>query len=182
MIGSTTFMTTFIFPSTTLSFSFFVRYVTSQFTRGISTKITTAREYSHLATNSNKATVDLPDPTTLIETLGHTDIIVSLPKIPTEVIFTDEIFELIFGTYEPLEDDGKTGGANTLATWPSAESDCCVLSFSTTIILPTVATQPIVALHADGLTTSFLLPSIDLSLVSVKDHIFLSLCTVFFFF
>ena len=160
VIGSTAFVTTFTFEATTLSLSFSSRQTAFSFTGAVSTEITLPSEHTHVTVNGVETAVDLPGLTTTIEASDYTNIIVNLPEVTTEVVIPMETTEFTFSTYDVSGDDKKTCGPYSLDASADAESDHCVPNFTTTIILPTGATESTVFLHATGLTTSFALPGI----------------------
>ena len=160
VIGSTAFVTTFTFESTTLSLSIPSRQTAFVFSGAVSTEITIPSEHTHVTVNGVETAIDLPGLTTTIEASDYTNIIVNLPEVTTEVVIPMETTEFTFSTYDVSGDDKKTCGPYTLDASADAESDHCVPNFTTTIILPTGATESTVFLHATGLTTSFVLPGI----------------------
>ena len=175
VIGSTAFVTTFTFESTTLSLSIPSRQTAFVFSGAVSTEITIPSEHTHVTVNGVETAIDLPGLTTTIEASDYTNIIVNLPEVTTEVVIPMETTEFTFSTYEAGGDDTKTCGPYTLAAAAGQTSDHCVPSFTTTIVLPTGATESTVFLRADGLTTSFLIPGITTTLVLVQTDITLSL-------
>ena len=172
--GETPYVTTFTFESTTLSLSIPSRQTAFVFSGAVSTEITIPSEHTHVTVNGVETAVDLPGLTTTIEASDYTNIIVNLPEVTTEVVIPMETTEFTFSTYEAGGDDTKTCGPYTLAAAAGQTSDHCVPSFTTTIVLPTGATESTVFLRADGLTTSFLIPGITTTLVSVQTDITLS--------
>ena len=160
------FTTTWTFPETTVSISFASRSTAFRFTASTATEITIPTEHTHVTVNGVETAIDLPGLTTSIEVTDSTNIILDLPEVTTEVIFTEETFEFTFSTYEVTDSPKTECGPYTLAGAAGAESDHCVPAFTTTITLPSAATQSTVFLHAAGLQTAFTLPGITTTLLT----------------
>ena len=149
--------TTFMFEATTLSLSFSSRQTAFVFTGSASTEVIIPPEHTHVTVNGVETAVDLPGLTTTITVTDSTNVIVQLPEVTTELEFTAEsyVFSVTVDTIDAATsslcgtfDLGENGNAG----------DTCLPSISTVITLPTAAGD--LYLHADGLTTSFLLPGI----------------------
>ena len=166
--GTTNFETTFTFPSTTLTLSLPARQTAFIFTGAVSTEITLPSEHTHVTVDGIETAVDLPGLTTTIEATDSTNVIVQLPEVTTEVVFTEETYAFTWQTYQISDDNSKNiCGTYTLTASAASSDDLCVPGISTVITLPTGATQSQVFLHATGLTTAFTLPGIATTFVVV---------------
>ena len=161
-----TFTTTLTFAETTVSLSFASRSSAFRFTASAATEITIPAEHTHITVNGVETAINLPGLTTSIEVTDSTNIILDLPEVTTEVVFTEETFEFTFSTYEVTDSPKTECGPYTLTAAAGAESDHCVPAFTTTITLPSAATQSTVFLHATGLQTAFTLPGITTTLLT----------------
>ena len=158
--GTADFVTTFTFPSTTLSLSFPSRQSAFIFSGAVSTEITIPSEHTHVTVDGIETAVDLPGFTTTIEVTDTTNVIVQLPEVTTEVTITEETYAFTWITYSMSGDDKKACGAYTLTAEANQSDDLCVPGITTTIVLPTAAMQSTLYLHATGITTAFTLPGI----------------------
>ena len=160
--GTTSFETTWTFPSTILSLSFPSRQSAFIFSGAVSTEITIPSEHTHVTVDGIETAVDLPGFTTTIEVTDTTNVIVQLPEVTTEVTITEETYAFTWMTYQVGgEDTDKSScGPYSLSQTAGQTSDLCVPGISTVITLPTGAAQTQVFLHATGLTTEFTLPGI----------------------
>ena len=166
--GTTNFETTFTFPSTTLTLSLPARQTAFIFSGAVSTEITLPSEHTHVTVDGIETAVDLPGITTTIEATDSTNVIVQLPEVTTEVVFTEETYTFTWQTYQISGDNSKSiCGAYTLTAEAAQSDDLCVPGISTVITLPTGAAQSQVFLHATGLTTAFTLPGITTTFVVV---------------
>ena len=168
--GTTNFETTFTFPSTTITLSLPARQTAFIFTGAVSTEITLPSEHTHVTVDGIETAVDLPGLTTTIEATDSTNVIVQLPEVTTEVVFTEETYAFTWQTYQISDDNSKNiCGTYTLTASAASSDDLCVPGISTVITLPTGATQSQVFLHATGLTTAFTLPGIATTFVSCRN-------------
>ena len=166
--GTTNFETTFTFPSTTITLSLPARQTAFIFTGAVSTEITLPSEHTHVTVDGIETAVDLPGLTTTIEATDSTNVIVQLPEVTTEVVFTEETYAFTWQTYQISDDNSKNiCGTYTLTASAASSDDLCVPGISTVITLPTGATQSQVFLHATGLTTAFTLPGITTTFVRI---------------
>ena len=164
--GSTEFVTTFTFPATTLSLSFSERQTAFIFSGAVSTEITIPTEHTHVTVDGIETYVNLPGLTTTLTVSDSTNVIVQLPAVSTEVIVTEETYEFTWQTYQISDDNSKSICGTYTLTAPAAQSDdLCVPGLTTTIVLPTGATQSQVFLHATALETAFTLPGITTTFV-----------------
>ena len=170
--GTTEFVTTFTFPETTLSLSFSERQTAFIFSGEVTTEITIPSEHTHVTVNGVETAVDLPGLTTTLTVSDSTNVIVQLPAVSTEVTVTEETYEFTWMTYQVGGDetDKSSCGTYTLSQTAASTSDYCVPGLTTTIVLPTGATQSQVFLHATALETAFTLPGITTTFV--KDCTF----------
>ena len=170
--GTTEFVTTFTFPETTLSLSFSERQTAFIFSGEVTTEITIPSEHTHVTVNGIETAVDLPGLTTTLTASDSTNVIVQLPAVSTEVVVTEETYEFTWQTYQVggEETDKSSCGTYSLSQAAASTSDYCVPGLTTTIVLPTGATQSQVFLHATALETAFTLPGITTTFV--KDCIF----------
>ena len=166
--GTSNFATTFTFPSPTITLSLPARQTAFIFTGAVSTEITLPSEHTHVTVDGIETAVDLPGLTTTIEATDSTNVIVQLPEVTTEVVFTEETYAFTWQTYQISDDNSKNiCGTYTLTASAASSDDLCVPGISTVITLPTGATQSQVFLHATGLTTAFTLPGIATTFVVV---------------
>ena len=170
--GETEFVTTFTFPETTLSLSFSERQTAFIFSGEVTTEITIPSEHTHITVNGIETAVDLPGLTTTLTVSDSTNVIVQLPAVSTEVIVTEESYEFTWQTYQVggQDTDKSSCGPYSLSAAAASTSDYCVPGLTTTIVLPTGATQSQVFLHATALETAFTLPGITTTFV--KDCIY----------
>ena len=170
--GTTNFVTTFTFPETTLSLSFSSRQTAFIFSGEVTTEITIPSEHTHVTVNGVETAVDLPGLTTTLTVSDSTNVIVQLPAVSTEVTVTEETYEFTWMTYQVGGEDADKSscGPYSLSQTAGQTSDYCVPGLTTTIVLPTGATQSQVFLHATALETAFTLPGITTTFV--KDCIF----------
>ena len=166
--GTADFVTTFTFPSTTLTLSLPARQTAFIFSGAVSTEITLPSEHTHVTVNGVETAVDLPGLTTTIEATDSTNVIVQLSEVTTEVVFTEETYAFTWQTYQIAGGNSKSiCGTYTLTAEAAQSDDLCVPGISTVITLPTNAAQGQVFLHATGLTTAFTLPGITTTFVRV---------------
>lgn len=174
--GEALFVTIFTFGSTTLSLSIPSRQTGRQtafiFPAAVSTEITIPSEHAHDIVNGVEIVIDLLGVTTTLEAYDYTDIIVNLPEVTTEIVFPMETTEFTFSAYEVTDSQKTDCGPSTFAGAAGAKSDQCVPTFTTAIIFPTGVAESTVFLRADSLTTSFLLPAITTTLLSVRIVMF----------
>ena len=165
--GSTEFVTTFTFPATTLSLSFSERQTAFIFSGAVSTENTIPTEHTHVTVDGIETYVNLPGLTTTLTISDSTNVIVQLPAVSTEVIVTEETYEFTWQTYQvgTAETDKSSCGTYSLSNTAGQTSDYCVPGLTTTIVLPTGATQSQVFLHATALETAFTLPGITTTFV-----------------
>ena len=165
--GSTEFVTTFTFPETTLSLSFSERQTAFIFSGAVSTEITIPTEHTHVTVDGIETYVNLPGLTTTLTISDSTNVIVQLPAVSTEVIVTEETYEFTWQTYQvgTAETDKSSCGTYSLSNTAGQTSAYCVPGLTTTIVLPTGATQSQVFLHATALETAFTLPGITTTFV-----------------
>ena len=166
--GTTNFETTFNISFYHSSLSLPARQTAFIFTGAVSTEITLPSEHTHVTVDGIETAVDLPGLTTTIEATDSTNVIVQLPEVTTEVVFTEETYTFTWQTYQISGDNSKSiCGAYTLTAEAAQSDDLCVPGISTVITLPTGAAQSQVFLHATGLTTAFTLPGITTTFVVV---------------
>ena len=165
--GETEFVTTFTFPSTTLSLSFSSRQSAFIFSGAVSTEITIPSEHTHVTVDGIETAVDLPGLVTTIEVSDSTNVILQLPEVTTEVTVAEETYAFTWQTYQIGGEatDKSSCGTYSLTAPADSTSDYCVPGLTTTIVLPTGATQSTVYLHATGLQTAFTLPGITTTFV-----------------
>ena len=159
------FTTEFTFPATTLSLSFAARTSAFHFSGAVSTEITLPSEHTHVTVNGIETAVDLPGLTTIIEVSESTNIIVDLPEATTTLEFTEEVYTFSMEAYTISTGDAASGqdGASSYCgtqTTDGASGSACVMSITTTVTLPTGATDSVLYLIAPGTTTGFTLPGI----------------------
>ena len=88
-----------------------------------------------------------------------TNVIVQLSAVSTKVTVTEETYKFTWQTYQIADENSKGFcGTYTLANSAANSDDYCVPGLTTTIVLPTGATQTQVFLHATALETAFTLP------------------------
>ena len=162
----TPLLTEFTFPATTLSLSFAARTSAFHFTGAVSTEITLPSEHIHVTVDGIETAVDLPALTTVIEVSESTNIIVDLPEVTTTLEFTAETYTFSMEAYT-ISSSGGTSYCGTQST-DSAENSACVMGITTTVTLPTGATDSVLYLIAPGTTTGFTLPGITTTFVPEK--------------
>ena len=149
--------TTFMFEATTLSLSFSSRQTAFVFTGEATTEVVIPPEHTHVTVDGIETAVDLPGLTTTLTVTDSTNVIVTLPEVTTTLEVTAEsyVFSVTIDTINA--DTSSLCGTFDLGENGNA-GDTCLPGISTVITLPTSAGD--LYLHADGLTTSFLLPGI----------------------
>ena len=170
--GTTDFVTTFTFSETTLSLSFSSRQTAFVFSGAVSTEITLPSEHTHVTVDGIETAVDLPGLTTTIEVTDSTNVILQLPAVSTEVTVAEETYEFTWQTYQigGEETDKSSCGPYSLSDAAGQTSDYCVPGLTTTIVLPTGATQSTVFLHAASLQTAFTLPGITTTFATFEEY------------
>ena len=166
-VGST-LTTEFTFPATTLSLSFSARQTAFRFTGAVSTEITLPSEHTHVTVNGVETAVDLPGLTTTIEATDSTNIILDLPEVTTTLEFSEEVYTFSMEAYT-ISASGGTSYCGTQST-NGAENSACVMSITTTVVLPTGASSTNLYLVAAGTTTEFTLPGITTTLVPKRNN------------
>ena len=164
--GTTDFVTTWTFSATTLSLSFSERQTAFIFSGEVTTEIAIPAEHTHVTVNGIETAVDLPGLTTMLTVSDSTNVIVQLPAVSTEVTVTEETYEFTWQTYQITDENSKGFcGTYSLSNAAGQTSDYCVPGLTTTIVLPTGATQSTVFLRAESLQTTFSLQGITTTLI-----------------
>ena len=175
--GTTNFVTTFTFSSTTLSLSFSERQTTITFNGEATTEINIPAGHTTVTVNGVETSVDLPGLTTTLTASGSTNIALQLPAVSTELEITEETYAFTWQTYQigSQETDKSSCGTYSLTAAADQTSDLCVPGISTVITLPTGAEQSVVSLYGVSLQTTATLPGTtttfipEQSITVVKD-------------
>ena len=175
--GTTNFVTTFTFSSTTLSLSFSERQTTITFNGEATTEINIPAGHTTVTVNGVETSVELPGLTTTLTASGSTNIALQLPAVSTELEITEETYAFTWQTYQigSQETDKSSCGTYSLTAAADQTSDLCVPGISTVITLPTGAEQSVVSLYGVSLQTTATLPGTtttfipEQSITVVKD-------------
>ena len=175
--GTTNFVTTFTFSSTTLSLSFSERQTTITFNGKATTEINIPAGHTTVTVNGVETSVELPGLTTILTASGSTNVALQLPAVSTELEITEETYAFTWQTYQigGQETDKSSCGTYSLTAAAGQTSDLCVPGISTVITLPTGAEQSVVSLYGVSLQTTATLPGTtttfipEQSITVVKD-------------
>ena len=175
--GTTNFETTFTFSSTTLSLSFSSRETTITFNGQATTEINIPAGHTIVTVNGVETSVELPGLTTILTASGSTNVALQLPEVTTEVVVTEETYAFTWQTYQigSQETDKSSCDTYSLTAAAGETSDYCVPGLTTTIVLPTGATESTVSLYGASLQTTIALPGTtttfipEQSITVVKD-------------
>ena len=165
--ATSSFVTTFSYPGTTLELSFSSRQTAFHFTGEGSTEVTIPPVHSHLTVDGIETAVDIPGFTTTIVLTGSSDIIVDVPATTTQMIIPEAtyVFSAITDSVVTGEADTKYCGTFTDQTIDNAANtgSPCVMGALFTVTLPSDVSA--LYLHGEGLTTSFALQGITTTFV-----------------
>ena len=159
------FVTTFLYPGTTLELSFSARQTAFHFTGEGSTEVIIPPEHTHVTVDGIETAVDIPGFTTTVAVTGSSNVIVDVPATTAQMTIPEATYVFSAITATVSKDSGNIYycGTNTEKTLQAADGNTCVMGTIFTVTLPSDASA--LYLHAPGLTTSFALEGITTTFV-----------------